>query len=312
MKLVKVQFLLLLLTCSIIAFGQKSKEVKVKTENGKLYGTLQYPIAKKDIPVVLIIPGSGPTDRDGNSMMVQANSYKMMADSLQKRGIASLRYDKQGIGESAETKMKETELRFENMVADVVTWIEFLKKKKEFSTITLIGHSQGSLLGMLAAQKVKVDGYISLAGAGRSIDEILKKQLNTGAPDHAEDIERILESLRKGDTINTVPAPLMSIFRPGIQPFLISWIKYDPTKEINQLDIPVMVIQGSTDIQVADNEAEILGKAAGVEVQQIDNMNHVLKIAPIDRQENIKTYYDPELPLHHELTPIISSFVKKL
>lgn len=312
MKLVKVQFLLLMLLCSIIAFGQKTKEVKVKTENGKLYGTLQYPAKNKNTPVVLIIPGSGPTDRDGNSMMLQANSYKMLADSLQKRGIASLRYDKQGIGESAETKMKETDLRFEDMVADVVSWVEFLKKKKHFSTITLIGHSQGSLLGMLAAQKIEVDGFISLAGAGRSIDEILKKQLNTGAPEQTENTERILKSLRNGDTVNDVPAPLMSIFRPGIQPFLISWIKYDPTQEIRKLNIPVMVIQGSTDIQVANSEAEILAKAANVNVHLVEQMNHILKVAPANRQKNILTYYDPELPLHKDLIPILTSFIKEL
>lgn len=297
---------------SSVLFGQKSKRVKVKTEEGKLYGTLLMPEDKKDPPVVLIIPGSGPTDRDGNSMMLQANPYKILADSLVNNGIASLRYDKRGVGESQEAGLTESELRFEHPVNDVVEWIKYLKKKGDFSSITLIGHSQGSLIGMLAAQKEEVDAYISLAGAGHTIDKILAKQLKQGAADFEEDTQRILNTLRAGDTTHNVPKELMTIFRPSVQHFLISWINYDPAEEIAKFDIPVHIIQGSTDIQVENKEAEMLGKAAGVEVILLEQMNHVLKKAPAERAKNIKTYYDPELPLHKDLTPTIFNFIKKL
>ena len=242
---------LISLACFLLPlYGQETKEVKVKTEHGKLYGTLVTPDIKKDVPVVLIIAGSGPTDRNGNSMMLQSNSYKMLANSLVENGIASLRYDKQGVGESADAKMAETELTFENLVKDAAAWIKYLKKKGDFSSITIIGHSQGSLIGMLAAQEESVDAYISLAGAGNTIDKILGKQLAIGAADYQDDTERILSSLKRGDTTHNVPMQLLSIFRPAIQPFLISWIKYDPSVELAKLEVPVLVVQGTTDIQV--------------------------------------------------------------
>jgi pimeloyl-ACP methyl ester carboxylesterase len=291
-------------------FSQNIKDVKVKTDHGKLYGTLVSPDDEKNVPVVLIIAGSGPTDRNGNSMMLQSNAYKMLAMSLAEQGIASLRYDKQGIGESADAKMEDTELTFEQLAEDAAEWIRFLKKKGDFSSITIIGHSQGSLIGMITAQKESVDDFISLAGAGSTIDKILAKQLALGAADYKSDTDRILSSLKKGDTTHNVPVQLMSIFRPTIQPFLISWIKYDPAKEITKLNIPTLIAQGTTDIQVANEEAEILASAVDKKVQFIEGMNHVLKVAPAERDENILTYYDPKLPIHKGLIPILVDFIK--
>ena len=312
MNTVKLLSLICLTMFHSLLFAQQEKNVKVKTGHGKLFGTLLTPEDKKDVPVVLIIAGSGPTDRNGNSMMLQSNSYKMLANALVEEGIASLRYDKQGIGESAEARLAENELTIEHLVNDVIAWIQYLKKKENFSTIIIIGHSQGSLLGMLAAKKEKVDGYISLAGAGNTIDKILEKQLAVGAADYEEDTERILNSLRAGDTTHNVPAQLLSIFRPTIQPFLVSWIKYDPVEEIAKLNVPIMVIQGTTDIQVKTEEAKLLAESAKVEPVLINQMNHVLKSAPEDREKNIQTYYDPKLTLHDELTPTISKFIQNL
>lgn len=308
-KMITLISLFLFLTS---AFSQNEKQVKIKTNHGKLYGSLVYPEDKKEVPVVLIIAGSGPTDRNGNSMMVQSNAYKMLAMSLAKEGIASLRYDKQGIGESVDAKLEDTELTFEHIVEDASQWVSFLKKKGDFSSITIIGHSQGSLIGMISAQEESVDAFISLAGAGNSIDKILAKQLAVGAKDYQTDTDRILSKLTAGDTTHNVPIQLMSIFRPTIQPFLISWIKYDPAKEIDKLSIPTLIVQGTTDIQVANEEAEILAKATDEKVQFIQGMNHVLKVAPAEREKNILTYYDPKLPLHEDLTPILIRFIKNL
>lgn len=292
--------------------AQEIKEVKVKTDHGKLYGTLVKPDGKETVPVVLIIAGSGPTDRNGNSMMLQPNTYKMLANALVEKGIASLRYDKQGVGKSSDAQLTDTALTFENIVKDANEWIKFLKKKGDYSSITIIGHSQGSLIGILAAQQESVNAYISLAGAGNTIDKILKKQLAIGAASYQEDTDRILSSLRKGDTTHNVPEQLMSIFSPTTQPFLISWIKYDPSLEISKLDIPILIIQGTTDIQVHNNEAEILSKSANSEVQYIEGMNHILKSAPADREKNIQTYYDPNLPLNEQIIMVILNFVREI
>ena len=305
---IKILGLLFISVFTLSAAGQKSKEVKVKTDNGKLYGTLLTPDLGKDAPIVLIIPGSGPTDRNGNSMMLQSNAYSILADSLQQNNIGSLRYDKQGIGESKDARVPEGELRFEDLVKDVEGWIDFLDRKG-FENIYLLGHSQGSLIGMIAAQHKKVSGFISLAGAGNTIDKILKEQLEKGASDYQKDTERILKSMRNGDTTHNVPTPLLTVFRPDIQPFLISWMKYDPVVEIAKIDIPVLVIQGSTDIQVDQSEGRMLAASSNTELQLIEKMNHVLKSAPADRAENIKTYYDPDLPLHEGLVPALLDFL---
>lgn len=312
MKAAKIITLFTLVLLITPLYGQKIKEVKVKTSHGKLYGTLLTPDVKGKVPVVLIIAGSGPTDRNGNSMMLQSNAYKMLADALVEKGVATLRYDKQGVGESVEARLETTELTFEHLVKDAIEWVQFLKKKGDFSSVTILGHSQGSLIGMLATQEETVDGFISLAGAGNTIDKVLSDQLSLGATEYQEDTERILSSLKKGDTIQNVPMQLMSIFSPEVQPFLISWIKFDPVIEIAKLDIPVLVLQGTTDIQVANSEAEILAEAAGLSVQFVDGMNHILKDAPADREKNIQTYYDPKLPLHKGISPILVSFIKKL
>lgn len=311
MNLTKVLVLIFILVNGLL-FAQKEKEVKVKTPKDNLYGTLLLPEQKKNIPVALIIPGSGPTDRDGNSMMVQANSYKYLAKALQEKGIASLRYDKRGIGKSDAISESEASLRFDDAGDDAVVWIQQLRKNKKFKSIIIIGHSQGSLIGMLAAQKTDVDAYISIAGAGRSIDQILKKQLNTGVPEMSEETEHILQKLKQGDTIDDIPTQLMSIFRPSVQPFLISWIKYDPVQEIEKLQLPIMIIQGTTDIQVSTEEAKLLANAANVEVTLIEGMNHVLKDAPLERVENLKTYYDPEIAINHYLMSKIYTFIKKV
>jgi pimeloyl-ACP methyl ester carboxylesterase len=295
---------------SNFGISQKEKEVKLKTSNGKLYGTLLQPEVKKSVPVVLIIAGSGPTDRNGNSGLIQTNMYKMMAEELLEKNIASLRFDKQGVGESAETKKEEDELIFEDLVSDVEAWISILQKNKDFSEVIIAGHSEGSLIGMLAAQNTKVDKFISIAGAGRPIDEILLEQISKQSGKYIPESKSIIKSLKKGERVDTVSTALQAIFRPSVQNYLISWMKYDPVKELAELEIPYMIIQGTTDIQVPIEDARLLNEAHEKDnLILIENLNHVLKSAPGDRAENMKTYYNPKLPLHKEVMDPITTFI---
>ena len=310
--MMKIHALVLFLAFFSVSFTQQEETVKIKTDNGKLMGSLLTPETKQPTPVVLIIPGSGPTDRDGNSMMIQANAYRYLAQQLAENGIASLRYDKRGIGESSKAKLEEGELRFETMVNDVIHGIEYLKKKHEFKSIVLLGHSQGSLLGILAAQKEPVNGFISVSGAGRSIDHILLDQIEAQSPNYKTESKKILDSLKKGKLVEDFSPALQSIFRKSIQPFLISWIKYDPAQEISKVEVPRLIIQGGHDIQVATEEAQLLSKQTNSDAVIIEDMNHVLKKAPAERQGNIKTYYNPDLTLHKELTPLLVSFIENL
>lgn len=308
LKLVLSLFLYLLI--SLQSFSQKEKEVKVKAEIDKLYGTLLIPEGKKEVPVVLFIAGSGPTDRNGNQGMVQSNTTRLLAEGLAEKGIASLRYDKQGIGKSVKAAKEESDLVFEDMVSDAQLWLDYLLKKKNFSEVIIAGHSQGSLIGILAAKDREVSKIISIAGAGRPIDEILLEQLGAQSEEFLEMAKPIIEKLKKGEEVTDTPPELAALFRKSIQPFLISWMQYDPAAELKKLDKPALILQGSTDIQVPVKDAELLSKASEkADLVLIEGMNHILKDAPEERNANMMTYSNPKLSLSDGVLSAIVDFV---
>lgn len=286
------------------------KTVSIETGTGKLEGTLLTDKLKKSKTVALIIAGSGPTDRDGNSPAMTNNSLKMLTDELSKVGISSLRYDKRGIGKSKDSGLKEVDLRFEHYIDDARSWVEYLNNLGNFNKIVVIGHSEGSLIGMVASQQKSVDKFISIAGAGQPIDQIIREQLKAQPPIVLEQAIPILDKLLQGETVQNVPAFLNSLFRPSVQPYMISWFKYDPQKEISKLTKPVLIVQGSTDIQVGLSDADKLAaankKANKVVIQK---MNHIFKESTLDRQANFQTYNQPKLPIKPELVKVISEFV---
>lgn len=294
---------------STISWTQNEKEVKVKTDKGTLYGSLTSVDNYKEAPVVIIIPGSGPTDRNGNSTFIQPNSYKLLAEALSEQGISTLRYDKLMIGKS-KSDLEEKNFLFEHNADQVIAWIDYLEKKK-FTNIILIGHSEGSLIGMLAAQQRKVSKFISLSGTGRNVDAVLIQQIEENAPNHLAETKKIIEKMKNGETVKDYSPELSGLFRPSVQPYIISWLKYSPKTEIAKLAIPVLIIHGSTDIQVNEEDAQLQKEGnEKSELVIIEGMNHILKTAPEDKAENMKTYYDPKLPLHEELLPVIVRFVK--
>ncbi|MCE7057538.1 lysophospholipase [Algoriphagus sp. AGSA1] len=311
MKLKIITLALVMLAGNLLA-QISDKEITLETKTGNIEGALLSPDVSKKIPVVLIIAGSGPTDRNGNNPMMTNNHLKMLAEGLLGNGIASVRYDKRGVAESKDSGLKEIDLRFENYVDDAVSWVEFLRKDKRFSEIIILGHSEGSLIGMLAAGKSQADRFISIAGAGIPAGEAIKEQFKSQPPVVLEQALPIIEQLEKGETAEEVPQMLYSIFRPSIQPYIISWFKYDPQKEIAKLDIPTLIIQGTTDIQIGVSDADKLGNAnEEAKKQIIEGMNHILKDSELDRSKNIATYSMPDLPLNVELMDIIIQFIDK-
>ncbi|HMQ07899.1 MAG TPA: alpha/beta hydrolase [Saprospiraceae bacterium] len=283
----------------------------LETKTGDIKGTLLNPSQTEITSVVLIIAGSGPTDRNGNNPMMTNNSLKMLADALLENGIASLRYDKRGVGESMVTGLKEKDLRFEHYVDDAKDWIDYLKSDQRFSEIIVLGHSEGSLIGMIAAQKQEVSKFISVAGVGMTAGEILREQLKNQPPIVLEHSLPIIEKLEAGETVEDVPAMLQSLFRPSVQPYLISWFKYEPQKEIVKLEKPILIIQGTTDIQVKVAESEKLADANPNAVKVIiEGMNHILKESEMDWLKNTQTYSMPDLPLKPELIEAIVNFLK--
>ena len=309
MKIHIVAFLIGFLV-ALAAFGQAEETITLKTATGNIEGTLTMPETKLPVPVALIIAGSGPTDRDGNNPMMKNNSLKMLSAELAKKGIASLRYDKRGIAKSQQAGVKEADLRFENYIQDAVSWVQLLKENKNFSSIIVIGHSEGSLIGMVASQNRLVGKFVSIAGAGQAADLIIREQLKAQPQFILDQSTPILDELVKGNRVENVPQMLFSLFRPSVQPYMISWFKYDPQVEIAKLKKPTLIVQGTTDIQVSIEDAKRLHTAKpDAKLVVIEGMNHIFKNVEADRTNNIQTYNQPDLPVNIELVEAISSFV---
>jgi uncharacterized protein len=290
------------------------KEISITSNGYKLYGTLLSRNISQ--PLVIIVAGSGPTDRNGNNPLGdKANSYRLLARALDSANIASFRFDKRGIGESKEENFNEASVTFDDYVMDVENIYEFLKDSLGFNRIYFAGHSEGSLIGILAAEKCAVQGLISLSGAGRSIDKVIEEQLDKQAISDSlkREIDSIFIQLKNGQEVKDVPKPLLALFRHSIQPYFISWLKYDPAKEIAKLHCRVLIIQGSCDKQVSQNDAELLHNAnTKNSMVLIPGMTHTLKNAGVNCvDENDASYLNPDLPLNRELVLAVESFIKK-
>lgn len=243
-------------------------------------------------------------------MMGKNNSLLQLAHCLAENNIASLRFDKRGIGKSSKALSSENEIRFDNYVNDVKDWIQLLKRDPRFSKIIIAGHSEGSLIGMIAA-KDNADQFISISGAGFPANEILKTQLSSLPENIKNESFALLDSLANGQLINNPPASLSALFRKSVQPYLISWFKYNPQVEMSKLRIPTLILQGDNDLQVTINDAEALKKSKPNSLFFIiHHMNHVLKNVQDSKAENIKSYSDPDLQISAELIHQIVSFVK--
>jgi pimeloyl-ACP methyl ester carboxylesterase len=290
------------------------EEIILETPTGNLYGTLTIPTKGKKHALALIISGSGPTDRNGNSLMMQGknNSLLLLSHELAENKIATVRFDKRGVSASRKSGFSEQDLRFDHYVYDVVFWLRKLKTDKRFKKIGIIGHSEGSLIGMVAATKEETDFYISIAGAAIPANEIISKQLAGQADKIKIDANRIMDKLNEGFTVDSINPMLFSIFRPSVQPYLISWFAYNPAKIITNLEVPILIVQGTSDIQIETKNGELLSKASNnSKLLEIENMNHVLKITGDDMAQNIAAYTNPDLALAPDLSNEVASFIKK-
>ena len=284
--------------------------IKLQTKTGQIFGTLTIPKTFKQGPLALVIAGSGPTDRNSNNPAMICDAYKKLAYELAENGIASLRYDKRGIAESTAAVENESDLLFDDYVNDVKDWIQLAKQDKRFTQIVLIGHSEGSLIGMLAA--TKADKFVSVAGPGQSANILLKEQLKA-QPQEFQDLSfPIIDSLVVGKKVDNVNPMLKFLFRSSVQPYMISWFKYDPQTEIKKLTIPILIIQGTNDVQVSVDDAKRLSAASPEsKLLLMDKMNHILRTVEGDRQANLATYNNADLPLAEGLVKAITDFILK-
>ncbi|WMW80420.1 alpha/beta fold hydrolase [Undibacterium cyanobacteriorum] len=307
--------LLFVLSWAQVAFAEiQTLPVVCGEGNNALHGTLLFPTHKTKPPVVLIVAGSGPTDRDGNSAAVRGknDSLKMLAEELAIAGFASVRFDKRGVAASLGAARDEESLRFQTYVGDVEAWIKQLSNDNRFGSVAVIGHSEGSSLAILAAKNQKVDALVSIAGPAQAASKILRTQLQGKfPPELAQANESILGKLERGEFVRDVPAPLLPLYRPSVQNYLISWFPVVPKDILGQLRLPIAIVQGDHDIQVPVSEAEMLAAAApGSKLIIVRGMNHIFKDVSMETSKQVESYSDPMLPLNQDFVNQIVSFLR--
>jgi alpha-beta hydrolase superfamily lysophospholipase len=306
----------MLTLAAALLFSPVSTPVELASSPAPLQGVLLTPEGQTRAAAV-ILPGSGPTDRNGDSAQfgIRAGTYRLLAEGLAEHGVATMRIDKRGIGGSAAAGPAEVDLRFNTYADDARSWAAETAAKTGRPCAWLMGHSEGALVALVAAADDgdKVCGLVLLSGAGRPAGVVLREQLAAGLPEALKArANEILGELEAGRTVADPPAELAALFRPSVQPYLISWLALDPAQLAAAYDGPIFVGQGTTDIQVSVTDAEAI-KAAQPRADLViwDGVDHVLKTAPADRAANVATYMDPALPLAPGVVEAVADFMLK-
>jgi alpha-beta hydrolase superfamily lysophospholipase len=289
-----------------------SSEIVLPSEPSALHGSMLAP----DTPAVasaLIIAGSGPTDRDGDSPLgVRGGVLRQLAEGLAEAGIATVRYDKRGIAASRNAGLDESSLRFDDLVRDAQNWAEETRARTGQPCVWLIGHSEGALIAQLAgADNPGVCGLILLSPVGRRAAEQIREQLEASLPEPLKaQALTALSELEAGRTTDSAPPALAALFRPSVQPYLISYINRDPLALASSWTGPMLLVHGSHDIQVPALNTEALKAAQpAAETLVVEGANHILRQAPVDRAANVATYSDASLPLDPAITEAVSGFI---
>lgn len=284
---------------------------------GGLAGT--FLDAGKGSPIVLILPGSGPTDRDGNNPMgVTAAPYRLLAEGLATKGVSTLRIDKRGLFGSKGAIADANAVTVADYAGDAHTWISALRQRTGAKCVWLLGHSEGGLIALAAAQQPQgICGLILVASPGRKLGAVIREQLQANPANEPllPPAMAALQSLEEGKTVDTagMPAPLLALFNAKVQPFLIDLLRQDPAGLAAKTKLPLLIVRGDKDIQVSAADAEALHSARpDAKLLRPPTMNHVLKdVAGDDRASNLATYSDPSLPVDAALVDGIAAFVKK-
>jgi pimeloyl-ACP methyl ester carboxylesterase len=280
---------------------------------GGLAATFLRAGGTRPAPGAVIIAGSGPTDRDGNSRLgLNTNSYKLLAEALGARGISSVRYDKRGVGGSAKLAALERETTVQHFVSDAAAVAQWLATQPDITSVVLIGHSEGGLIALLAAETLKPAGIVLLAAPGRRLGALLREQFarpGIPAPSVAE-ARGIIAALERGEDVADVSKSLAPAFRPSVQPYLRSLMAIDPVGLARSLPLPLMIIGGGRDLQVgrSDFDALVAGRPDAVAYWEPD-MGHTLKPMRLDPRSLKQAYTDPNLALVAGLTDRIADFI---
>ena len=306
----------MMLLAAALAAAPVEKPITAPGPQGELAGTLLD--AGNGAPVVLIIPGSGPTDRDGNNPLgVTAAPYRLLAEGLVKRGISSVRIDKRGMFGSKAAIPDANKVTIADYAADAHAWVKSTRAATGAHCVWLLGHSEGGLVALAAAQEPEgICGVISISAAGRKIGAVMRDQLRAN-PANAPILDAALMAVdeidagRKLDSA-TLPAEIRPLFSEKIQPYLIDLFSHDPAKLAGSLKMPLLVVQGDKDLQTSLVDAKALAAAnPKAKLAVLPGVNHVLKV-PVadDRTSNIAAYADSSLPIALSVVDTVAGFVK--
>lgn len=294
-----------LLACSSAA----AEDVSIEARGGRLYGTLERPAGAPPAACALIVAGSGPSDRDGNRPGLEGDSLKQLALALAARGICTLRYDKRGIGASGAAAPDERSLRFDHYVADAAGWLKFLKRAGGAPRVAVVGHGEGALVALLAAQQQGASAVVSVAGSGRPAAQLIDEQLRRLPAAARRRGEAILGELVAGRLVPDIDPEFGALFRPSVQPYLLSRFRYDPAEEIRAPGIRVLIVQGTADLQVPVAEARLLAASNPLAaLVLIPDMNHALKRCLTEADQRA-SYADPAMPIEPSLVEAVAAFL---
>ena len=307
------------------ACGQDNSQSKTSSENAaepnytetevsadKLFGG--YINAGADTPIIVIVPGSGPTDRDSNNSQMKNNALKFLALGLADNNISSIRVDKRGM--FASTGAGDANAVTVDIYAeDYRRWAQEAIKLSGQDCAYLLGHSEGGLMVTAAAlEQENICGVITIAAPGRRLSDVLREQLKANPANGflLKDAEAAISALEKGERVDVTELnPLLKpLFYPAVQDFLISVFAADPAQMLAQVSAPALVIQGEHDIQVSTEDAQRLSDKSSAKLVLIPGMNHVLKPAPKNRIMNAMSYNSPDKPIDPAVTEAITEFVR--
>jgi pimeloyl-ACP methyl ester carboxylesterase len=299
----------LLAAASTAATQPAAREVMV----GKLAATLLTP-SQPPFPAVVIIAGSGPTDRDGNSSLgIRTDAYKALAQALAAAGIGSLRYDKRPIGGSHGAAVLEQQLTIDTFAEDAAAIAAWLRQQDGVQSVALVGHSEGGTIALLAAAASKAESVVLLCAPGRPMASGLREQLRGKLPGDLEaSAERAIAALERGEDVADVDARLAALFRPSVQPFMRSVMRLDPAALARNLRARLMIVGGGRDIQVSRLDFDALAAARPDALLRWElDMAHTLKPVTADPASQQRAYVDPSLPLADGLAAAVAQFVSR-
>lgn len=291
-----------------VTAGQQDQPIT----SGALSGL--YRDAGSNSPVILIVPGSGPTDLNGNnSLGIKSNVYKQLSAALADEGISTVRVDKRGMFSSAGAGDPNA-VTVEIYATDYRNWIDVIRAKTSQPCVYVLGHSEGAVMVTAASvDNANVCGLILVSGVGRPFGDVLREQLEVNRANKPilKEAFAAIEKLEQGQKVDSTKlhSALQPLFYPAVQGFLISLMQIDPSALAEKADKRTLIIQGSTDLQTSVLDAEKLAEATNGQLVIIEGVNHILKEAPANRRKNLATYTNPDLPVSERVTEAIRDFV---